>query len=165
MSKSIEEDGQGYVNTAFAQEYPDMLDNELYVQSRTSPDNGNIAAKDDSATDEDKLTVKADDISAMYSVVDKSRKHTKLTEHEISSMYAVVKKNTMSADDTENRRSNGSLPEMDVSEDVSSMYTQVNKKKRKENKDIELGQKDTVEGHDVENANAQSECTNVYQNI
>ena len=89
-----------------------------------------------------KVNLKPDNVSAMYAVINKKRKPTTddtntLTEDEIGALYTVVNKAGKSAGNQKgkvDKNRSQDVENNELSEDVSGMYTQVNKKKTKDKK-------------------------------
>ncbi|XP_041379434.1 uncharacterized protein LOC121392142 [Gigantopelta aegis] len=155
-----------------------MEDNHLYSMEGDASAHGedSIMKENDiynleTAEDREKVAVQPEDVSATYTVVNKDRKtadrnNTGEKEQPTGETYAVVRKKAAGV--TKHKTTNGKSGDNEVLDDVSNMYTQVNKKKQKKQKkqkDIkQKGEaKSKTEGDGVEYVNIPSESS-VYQN-
>ncbi|XP_041373695.1 uncharacterized protein LOC121386756 [Gigantopelta aegis] len=133
-------------NNTQGRKEPVMEDNELYFMSKDSPKRRRKPVMIDNdiytlGNGDEELHDKPEDVGDMYSVVNKHGKTKgdplqKLTDEEISAMYAVVKKDTKSVADNKGKdmRTNEKREDNELAEDMSDMYTQVNKNKMKNKK-------------------------------
>ncbi|XP_041373541.1 uncharacterized protein LOC121386638 isoform X2 [Gigantopelta aegis] len=142
----IKNDGQNYAERNNRQERkePVMKDNELYFMSRDSSKHRRKPVMIDNdiynlGNEDEELHVKPEDVGIIctqsYNKGGKAKGDPlqKLTDEEISAMYAVVKKDTKSVADTKSkdRRTNEKREDNELAEDMSDIYTQVNKNKTK----------------------------------